>query len=62
MYLNLIGVLLILFVGDGSGNVFEKGRRREKWVRSLQTTVMKNLTKASKCLASSGKNFSSKSN
>lgn len=49
-------------LGDGGDNVFEKGRIRERGGRSLQMTVMKNLTKASKCLVSSGKNFTSKLN
>lgn len=47
-------------LGDGSDNVFEKGRQRKKEGRSLQMTVMKNLMKASKYLVSSGKNFLSK--
>lgn len=46
--------------GNGSGSVFGIERRSEKEARSLQTTVMQSLTKASKFQVSSGKNFTSK--
>lgn len=50
-----------LFVlGSGSGSDSESERRSEKEGRSLRTTVMPNLMKASKFLVSSGKNSTSR--
>lgn len=52
--------ILVLWLGDGSGNVFKKRRKREREGRSLQMTAMKNLMKGLKYLDSSGKSFLSK--